>query len=256
MRLLLERPLIFFDLETTGTNPAMDRVVSIAAIKFFPDGSTVEKEQLINPFIPIPPKATAVHSITNEAVADKPSFRQLSKSMFAFFTECDLAGFNVLKFDLPLLQAEFGRVGISNFPDSSTKVVDVQVIYHSHERRTLTDAVKFYCQEPLINAHNALSDVKATVDVFQRQMQVYEELPNSIDGLHRYCRQGKTYADLTGCLIFNDTGEVCFNIGKYREQPVNEITQRDPRYIDWIVKESHYPIDAKVMLKKLMVQST
>jgi DNA polymerase-3 subunit epsilon len=254
-QLKLYRPLIFFDLETTGTSPLVDRIVSIAAIKLFPDGSHVEKEQLINPLVAIPAPATSVHGITDEMVADKPFFRRLSKSMHAFFSNADLAGFNILKFDLPLLQAEFERAGILHFPEPATKVIDVQVIYHTHERRTLADAVKFYCHKPLSNAHNALADVKATVDVFKRQMQIYNDLPSTVDELYQYCQRGKRHADFAGYLVYNEKEEVCFNKGKYRDRPINEIVQRDHNYIDWVLGKSHYPADAKAMLRKCICQS-
>jgi DNA polymerase-3 subunit epsilon len=255
MNIILTRPLVFFDLETTGTNPLVDRIVSIAAIKLFPDGSLVEKEQLINPLVPIPSVASAVHGITDEMVADKPFFRRLSKSMYSFFSDVDLAGFNILKFDIPLLQAEFERTGIIGFPNPTTKVIDVQVIYHSRERRTLADAVKLYCQVPLHNAHNALVDVKATINVFKRQMQVYSDLPSTVEELHRYCQRGKRPVDVSGYLVYNEKEEVCFNQGKYWGQPVSEIAQRDLPYIDWVLCKSHYPADAKVMLRKYVYQS-
>jgi DNA polymerase-3 subunit epsilon len=255
MNIVLARPIIFFDLETTGTNPAVDRIVSITAIKLFPDGSRIEKEKLVNPLVPIPLIATAIHGITDEAVADRPYFRRLSKSMHTFFSNSDLAGFNILKFDLPLLQAEFARVGFIKFPEPGTKIIDVQVIYHSRERRTLSDAVKFYCQESLKDAHNALADVKATINVFERQMQIYNDLPYTVDELHQYCQRGKRPVDVSGYLIYNQKEEICFNQGKYQNRPINEIVQQDQSYIDWVLSKSHYPTDAKAMLRKCICQS-
>ncbi|MBD5201422.1 MAG: 3'-5' exonuclease, partial [Bacteroidales bacterium] len=188
MTLRLERPLIFFDLETTGTNVTQDRIVELSYIKVFPDGNREEKTRRLNPEMPIPAAATAVHHITDEDVADAPTFRQIAKSLHSIFENCDIAGFNSNKFDVPMLIEEFDRAGLS-FDTSSRRFIDVQTIFHKMEQRTLVAAYKFYCGKDLENAHSALSDTQATLEVLMSQLDRYQNLENNVEFLADFSNQ-------------------------------------------------------------------
>ncbi|MDE6558619.1 MAG: 3'-5' exonuclease, partial [Muribaculaceae bacterium] len=182
MGLKLERPLLFFDLETTGTNIIRDRIVEISCVKLFPDGNYTQKTRRINPGIPIPEEATKVHHITNEDVAECPTFKQVSKSLLDYFEDCDIAGFNSNKFDVPLLVEEFARAGIK-FDVAGRKFVDVQNIFHKMEQRTLVAAYKFYCGKDLTEAHAAAADTMATMEVLLAQVEKYDNLGNDVKSL-------------------------------------------------------------------------
>ena len=184
--LQLKRPLICFDLETTGVNTRHDRIVEISVVKTEVDGTRSVKTRRLNPTIPIPEGASAVHGIYDADVANEPTFRHVARSLFALFSGSDLVGYNVKNFDLPLLKAEFARANI-DFPEADVRVVDPLVIFKTFERRDLQAAYAFYCDKTLENAHSAEADAVATMEILQEQVQRYEALPDTVDGLHDVC---------------------------------------------------------------------
>ncbi len=235
MKLNLKRPLVFFDLETTGTNILRDRIVEISAVKVFPDGrEPEEKTRRLNPEMPIPAASTAVHHMTDEMVAGEPTFRQVAKSLHAFFEDCDIAGFNSNKFDVPLLVEEFARCGI-NFEVSGRKFIDVQNIFHKMEQRTLVAAYKFYCGKDLTQAHSANADTMATFEVLESQLDRYPELQNDVDFLSEFSSGGKSL-DLAGRIVLNDEDVPVFNFGKHKGRPVEEVLRKEPSFYSWIMQ--------------------
>lgn len=272
MKLNLTRPLVIFDLETTGTDVAKDRIVEIAAIKIMPDGTTVcrpekrgkEHRVLVNPEMPIPVGASAIHHIYDEDVAQAPTFRDLAPRLFKFLFDCDLGGFNSNKFDIPLLAEEFLRAGI-DFSLEGRRLIDVQTIYHTMEPRNLRAAFKFYCDKQLEDAHEALPDAMATYEVLLSMIGRYEdaerEMPdgtlgkpvqNDMDALHRLGERRKK-ADLAGHLAYSEDGKVTFNFGKYKAQPVEEVLSRDPGYFSWMMN-AEFPLYTKKVLREIREQ--
>lgn len=248
MELKLERPLIVFDLETTGLG-FKDKIVEIALIKIYPDGKEETYTTRVNPGIPIPPEATSIHGITNDDVKDCPSFKEIAPKLFEIFRGCDLAGYNSNKFDLPMLDEEFASAGI-NSGFSDVKHIDVQNIFHKMERRTLEAAMEFYCNKKLDNAHSAFADTRATYEVLKAQLDRYSEtLKNDVDALAEFSKVNNN-VDLAGRMIRNDEGVVIFNFGKYKGQPVTTVLKNDPSYYDWIIK-SDFSVDTKNQLTKI-----
>jgi DNA polymerase-3 subunit epsilon len=247
MKLTLKRPLVFFDLETTGTDIARDRIVQIAVLKLDPDGGEEVRTRLINPGIPIPATATEVHHITNEAVADKPKFRDIAKGLAEFFRGADIAGFNSNRFDIPILVEEFGRCSIP-FPDQDAKLVDVQVIYHRKEERTLAAAYKFYCSKTLEGAHDAEADVRATLEVFERQLERYDDIGTTLEELHRYSNSD-AIVDYARKLMRNEKGEILYAFGKNRGKRVLD----DPGYAEWML-DGDFPESTKNVLRRLLAE--
>ncbi|MFN8775675.1 MAG: exonuclease domain-containing protein [Flavobacteriales bacterium] len=269
MKLHLERPLAIFDLETTGTDVGRDRIVEIALVKVMPDGQVntwpahrgPEHRFLINPMIPIAPEATMVHGISNEMVQSAPTFAEVAPRLFAFLLDCDLGGFNSNRFDIPLLAEEFLRADI-DFSLEGRNLIDVQVIFHLMEPRTLRAAYKFYCNKTLDDAHEALPDALATFEVFEAMMDRYEGVEmddgkgnliipvrNDMKHIHALGERRKK-ADLAGHLVYNDRGEVVFSFGKYKGQPVAEVLQKDPGYFSW-VQNAEFPLYTKKVLADL-----
>lgn len=234
MKLNLKRPMVFFDLETTGTDISSDRIVEISMVKVMPDGEKIIKTRRINPEMPIPAEATAVHHITDEDVRDQPTFRQVAKSLREFVVGCDFCGFNSNRFDLPLLAEEFMRVGVDVDFFTRAKYVDVQNIFHKKEERTLVAAYRFYCGKELEAAHSADADTMATYEVLCSQLDRYSDLENSVEFLSEFSSRGKT-VDFAGRIGYNDKGEEVFNFGKYRDQSVEAIFRKEPGYYDWIM---------------------
>lgn len=234
MKLKLTRPIIFFDLETTGINLTQDRIVEISAIKVMPDGNTDRRTRRINPGIPIPPEATAVHHITDEDVENEPAFSQIAKSLAHFFDGCDIAGFNSNRFDIPMLDEEFHRAGIS-FDFSRARFIDVQTIFHKKEPRNLVAAYKFYCGKDLEAAHSADADTQATYEVFLSQLERYEDLPGDVEKLSQYSSQGRN-VDFMGRLVYDDKGREVINFGKYKGKLAEEVLEKDSGYYGWIMK--------------------
>ncbi|MBR2352421.1 MAG: 3'-5' exonuclease [Alistipes sp.] len=235
MQLKLKRPIIFFDLETTGVDIANDRIVEISLVKVMPDGEQIIKTRRLNPEMPIPAEATAVHHITDEDVKECPTFRQVAKSLRDFMEGCDFGGFNSNRFDLPVLAEEFMRVGV-DIDLRNRRYVDVQNIFHKKEERTLVAAYRFYCNQELGDAaHGAEADTLATYEVLKAQLDHYDDLDNDIDFLARFSSRGET-ADFAGRIGYNDKGEEVFSFGKYKGQSVEHIFNIEPSYYDWIMK--------------------
>lgn len=251
MELKLDRPLIFFDLETTGTNVTHDRIVELSYIKVYPDGHREEKSRRLNPEIPIPAEATAVHHITNEDVANEPTFKQIAKSLAQIFDGCDIAGFNSNKFDIPLLIEEFDRSGVT-FPTAGKRFIDVQTIFHRMEQRTLVAAYKFYCNRSLENAHSALADTKATLEVLMSQLDRYSELENDVDFLADFSNQNGAL-DLAARIVKNDKGEPVFNFGKHKGRRVEDVLKKEPSFYDWMM-QGDFAKNTKDVLRALKFQ--
>ncbi len=259
MSLQLKKPLAFFDLETTGTNVPQDRIVEIAIAKVMPDESIDRYLKRLNPTIPISEESTRVHGITDADVKNAPTFKECAKEIQDFLDGADLAGFNILKFDLPMIVEEFLRADIE-FDISKRKLIDAQKIFHLMEKRTLAAAYKFYCGQELKDAHSAMADTDATLEVFKVQMQQYEGQPLSdlrgtpmgtitkdIDALHDALNQDMI--DLAGRMVYHE-GEPVFNFGKHRMKPVKEILQKEPSYYDWIINND-FPLDTKKKLAEI-----
>lgn len=233
MKLNLDRPVMFFDLETTGTDIMHDRIVEISMIKVMPDGSDIQRTVRVNPGRPIPAEATAVHHITDEDVANEPTFRQVANSLAQLMGGCDIAGFNSNRFDIPLLDQEFIRAKV-DFDFSKARFVDVQTIYHKKEPRTLTAAYKYYCGKDLTEAHSALADTQATMEVLLAQLEKYDDLPNEISALSEFASNNRN-VDLMGRLIFDEQGREVINFGKYKGRLAEEVLEKDMGYYSWIM---------------------
>ena len=235
MKLNLNRPIVFFDIEATGLNIATDRIVELCYIKLLPDGSQEERTLRFTPGIHISAEATAVNGITDADVAHEPHFRDLAHELEGVFAGCDLAGFNSNSFDIPMLVEEFIRAGI-NFDITGCKFVDVQNIFHKMEQRNLVAAYKFYCQKNLDDAHTALADTRATLEVLEAQLDRYADtLKNSVDYLADFSRRNRN-VDLAGRIVLNEQGVETINFGKYRGRPVAEVLRRDPGYYAWLMQ--------------------
>ena len=249
MKLQLTRPLVFFDLETTGTDIVRDRIVQISVLKLHPDGSEEVRTRLINPECPIPSEASAIHRITDADVLSKPTFRNVGMSLFHFFSGCDLAGFNSNRFDLPLLVEEFARGGIQ-FPEPGCKLIDVQTIYHKKEERTLSAAYKFYCGKTHVDAHDAEADVRATLEVFKSQLERYDDIGASIDKVHEFCNPHPV-VDFARYLSKNHDGAVVFNFGKHKGMQV--VQELD--YARWML-EGEFPEATKRIIRQIIASIT
>ena len=251
MELYLRNPLIFFDLETTGVNITKDRIVEISYIKVFPNGQELEKTIRVNPGMPIPPEATAIHHITDEDVKDKPLFKDIAKDLSHVFEGCDIAGFNSNRFDIPLLMEEFLRAGV-NFDISKRKFIDIQTIFHKMEQRTLVAAYKFYCNKDLNDAHSASADTRATYEVLKAQLDRYSSLENDVDYLSKFSSQNRN-VDLAGRIVLNDQNVEVFNFGKYKGQPVEEVLRRDIGYFGWMM-QGDFPQNTKNVLTNIKLR--
>ena len=245
MELNLKKPLVFFDLETTGVNVTHDRIIEISYIKVYPNGKEEEKTVRLNHEMPIPAEATAIHHITDDDVRDKPTFKDVAKDLDKVFEGCDIAGFNSNKFDIPLLVEEFLRAGI-NFDVSKRKFIDIQTIFHKMEQRTLVAAYKFYCGKNLEEAHSANADTRATYEVLKAQLDRYGNLENDVDFLSKFSSQNRN-VDLAGRIILNADDKEIFNFGKYKGQLVTEVLRRDPGYFSWIL-QGDFPQNTKNVL--------
>ena len=251
MKLNLIKPLCFFDLETTGTAISKDRIVEMAVLKLHPDGSQENKVWRINPEQPIPEEASQVHGITDEMVANEPTFKVLSNEIYSFIKGCDLAGYNSDRFDIPLLVEELLRAEIP-FDFKNCKTVDVQTIFHKMEARTLEAALKFYCSKELTNAHSALADTQATHDVLLAQLERYSDLEPTIDFLNKFSTRRKT-ADFAGFLVYDKAGELCFGFGKHKGKKVTAILETEPGYFGWVLN-ADFPRYTKKILTEIRLQ--
>lgn len=246
-QLQLDKPLVFFDLETTGINTGIDRIVEISLYKVFPDGRKESRTMRLNPGIPIPAEASAVHGIFDKDVADAPTFKQVASELRLFLDNCDLAGYNSNKFDVPILVEEFLRAEVGF--DENRKYIDVMRIFTLMEKRTLEAAYKFYCNKELTNAHSAEADVMATYAVLLGQLDRYaHELKPDMQFLHEFTSDGE-FVDFGRRMILKN-GIPHFNFGKYTGQPCEEVYRKEPQYFDWIYK-SDFPMHTKLKLRMI-----
>ncbi len=252
MKLKLKNPIVFFDLETTGVNIVSDRIVEISYLKVMPNGRETTKTILINPTIPIPEEASSVHGISDEDVKDCPTFKEVAKEIVNDIEGCDLAGYNSNRFDIPLLAEELLRADI-DIDLKKRKFVDVQVIFHKMEQRTLSAAYQFYCDKNLDNAHSAEADTKATYEVLQSQLDRYSDLKNEIEFLSEFTSYNKN-VDFAGRIIYNKDDEEVFNFGKYKGQKVEDVFQKDLGYYGWILN-SDFPLYTKKILTNIKLRS-
>ena len=251
MKLNLKRPIIFFDLETTGIDTAKDRIVEISMVKINPDGERTVKTRRINPGMHIPAEATAIHGITDDDVKECPSFAQIARSLAQFIEGCDFGGFNSNRFDLPVLVEEFLRAGV-DVDFKRRRFVDVQNIFHKKEQRTLVAAYKFYCDKDLEDAHSAEADTLATYEVLMAQLERYPDLENDIDKLAEFSTRGEA-ADYAGRILFNEKGEEVFGFGKYKGRPVAEVFRAEPSYYAWMMN-GDFPLYTKKVITEIRMR--
>ncbi len=262
MELKLKTPLVFFDLETTGTNIAKDRIVELSFVKLLPNNEKEIKTKKINPTVPIPTETSLIHGIYDEDIKDAPTFKTIAKSLAKFLEGCDLCGFNILKFDVPVLVEEFLRADVE-FDISNRKLVDAQKIFHMMEKRTLGAAYKFYCDKNLDNAHSAEADTLATLEVLKAQVDKYQgmevvdnlgkkvgKIENDMQVLHDLTYSNMV--DLAGRMVIKNGVEV-FNFGKHRWKPVEQVFKEDHGYYDWMMK-GDFPLDTKRKLTQLKLK--
>ncbi|MBQ8775402.1 MAG: 3'-5' exonuclease [Alistipes sp.] len=251
MNLQLKRPIIFFDLETTGVDTSKDRIVEISMVKVGVDGSKQVKTRRINPEMPIPAEATAVHGITDEDVREEPTFRQIAKSLAQFIEGCDFGGFNSNRFDLPVLVEEFMRAGVE-VDFKRRKFVDVQNIFHKKEQRTLVAAYKFYCDKDLENAHSAEADTLATYEVLEAQIERYGDIGSTVEELAAFSTHNEV-VDFAGRIALNDNGEEIFTFGKYKGQKVEDVFRREPSYYAWMM-DGDFPLYTKKVITEIRLR--
>ena len=252
MELNLRKPLIFFDLETTGVNAAKDKIVEISYIKVYPNGKEESNTIRINPGRHIPEEATAVHHITDDDVKNCPSFKDVAKELSRVFEGCDIAGFNSNRFDLPLLVEEFLAAGV-NIDMTKRKFIDVQTIFHKMEQRTLVAAYKFYCGKNLEDAHSADADTRATYEVLKAQLDRYPSLQNDVNFLSEFSTQNKN-VDFAGRIIYNDKNVEVFNFGKHKGCPVEEVFRTiDRGYYDWMM-QGDFPQNTKNVITNIKLR--
>lgn len=263
-KLNLKNPLVVFDLEATGTKISEDRIVEIALIKLMPDGTKEEKSRRINPTIPIPIESSLIHGIYDEDVKDEPSFKQIGKSLADFLQGCDLAGFNIIKYDVPLLVEEFLRANIE-FDIDDRKLIDAQKIFHLMEKRNLSAAYRFYCNKELVDAHSASADTQATYEVLASQIEKYEgmevvdllgkkmgTIDNDMSKLHELTNSNMV--DLAGRMIYNEEGKEIFNFGKHKGKTVSQVLADEPSFYDWMMK-GDFPLDTKRKLTQIRLRN-
>jgi DNA polymerase-3 subunit epsilon len=252
LELNLKRPIVFIDIETTGINVSADRIVEISLLKISPDGKEKWLTSRVNPEMPIPPKVIAIHGITDKDVADCPTFKEISKNLAAFLEGCDLAGYNAIKFDIPLLAEEFLRTN-TDFNFRKRKYVDVQVIFHKKEQRTLTAAYLFYCRKELGNAHSAEADTAATYEVLKAQLDRYTDLENDVEKLAVYSAFNSN-ADFAGRIIIDDKGVEIFNFGKHKGKAVETVLREEPSYYSWMMN-GDFPLYTKKVLTEIKLRA-
>jgi DNA polymerase-3 subunit epsilon len=252
MKLNLKNPIIFFDLETTGINIASDRIVEISCLRIDLNGNETSKTLRVNPEMPIPAKATEIHGIRDEDVKDAPTFHEVARSLAKDFEGCDLAGYNSVKFDIPLLAEEFLRAGV-DIDLKRRKIVDVQVIFMKMEPRTLSAAYKFFLGRELEDAHSASADTRAAYEVLQAQLDRYAGLENDIGKLADFSAHTRN-ADFAGRIVYNDEDIEIFNFGKYKGMPVVEVLGKDPGYYGWMMN-GDFPLYTKKVLTSIKLKS-
>lgn len=249
-RLHLTRPLAFLDIEATGVSPRGDRIVELAIIKLLPDGTRVARTWRINPEMPIPEESTRIHGITDEDVANAPTFSDLAPQIFEILEQCDIGGYNVARFDIPMLEEEFKRAGLKLDTDHRN-VVDVQRIFHRKEPRDLEAAVRFFCNKDHEDAHGAEADTAATIDVFEAQLERYPDIPGTVEELDHFCNpRDPSWVDKIGRLKWS-RGEVVLNFGRKKGTSLKEIVASDPGFIKWILR-SDFPSDVKEVVENAL----
>ena len=251
MELKLSKPICFFDLETTGIDIGKDRIVEISILKIFPNGNKESKTWLVNPTIPIPAATTAVHGITNEKVANEPTFKELASQVHNMIKDSDLAGFNSDRFDIPLLAEEMLRAEV-DFDMKNRVSVDVQTIFHKKEERTLSAALKFYCDSNLENAHSAEADTMATYEILKAQLDRYSDLENDMKSLSEFTTRKKS-VDFAGFIALNNEGKEIFTFGKNKSQLVDDVLEKEPGYYGWI-QGADFPLYTKKVLTAIKLR--
>ncbi|HEY87351.1 MAG TPA: 3'-5' exonuclease [Dehalococcoidia bacterium] len=248
--LRFDKPLTFIDVETTGLNPYSDRIVELSILKIHPDGTEEYKSHRINPEIPIPAETTAIHGITNADVVSEPAFHQYARSIRDFLEDCDIAGFNVIKFDLPFLEAELTRANVE-FSRQGRYLIDSQVIYHQRDPRNLQAAYKKYCGKEMDNAHSAEADAKAAAEILNGQLEMYQDLPKDIAGLSALCYEvEENTIDIEGKFIWSE-GEALCNFGKHKGRLLREIAIDYPEYLEWISRGNFSLEVKKIVIRAL-----
>ncbi len=265
MKIKLTRPLAIFDLEATGLNVGSDRIIEISILRVMPDGTHEIKTQRINPGIPIPQAVEAIHGISDDDVKNEPAFGEIAHQLARFLSNCDLCGYNALKFDIPMLVEEFLRVGV-DFEIKGRRLIDVQNIFHKMEPRNLKAAFRFYCNKELLNAHSAESDALATFEILEAQLEKYNgvayidsdgqatyPITNDLNSLHRFSIYHK-FCDLAGHIVFDEQNREVFNFGKYKGRPLEEIFRIEPSYYDWMMK-SQFPLYTKKVITSIKLRA-
>ena len=252
MSLQLTKPLCFFDLETTGINITTDRIVEISILKVYPNGNKESKTWLVNPEMPIPAEVSAIHGITDDKVANEPTFKQLATEINNMIKDADLAGFNSNRFDIPLLAEEMLRADM-DFDMKSRLAIDVQTIFHKMEQRTLSAAYKFYCDKNLENAHTAAADTLATYEVLEAQVERYEDLENNAKFLAEFSSR-KRFADFAGFIAFNKEGQEVFSFGKHKGKLVTDVIETEPGYFGWLLN-ADFPLYTKKVLTAIKLRA-
>ncbi|WP_413512745.1 exonuclease domain-containing protein [Myroides odoratus] len=251
MELKLHRPICFFDLETTGIDVARDRIVEIAILKVFPNGNKESKTWLVNPERPIPEASSKIHGITDDRIANEPTFRELAPLVYQMIKDSDLAGFNSDRFDIPLLAEELLRSGV-DFDLGNRVTVDIQTIFHKKEERTLSAAYRFYCNETLENAHSAAADTHATYEILKAQLDRYGDLENDMRLLSEYTTRKKS-VDFAGFIALNEEGKEVFTFGKHKGVLVDEVLENEPGYYGWI-QNADFPLYTKKVLTAIKLR--
>ncbi len=247
-KLILKRPIVFFDLEATGTDPAKDRIVELAFVKIAPDGKQDKYVKRINPNIPIPPEVTLIHGIADEDIKNSPLFKQIAHNLYEWLRGCDFGGYNSSKFDLPMLAEEFLRAGI-NVDFTERNMIDVQQIFFKMESRTLSAAYNFYCNKKLENAHSAEADILATIEVLDAQLEKYTELGHDVLTLHQFTHTDE-YVDYARRIILKD-GQPVFNFGKHKGRKVEDIFTTEPQYYDWMM-QADFALHTKQKISEIL----
>jgi DNA polymerase-3 subunit epsilon len=252
LELKLRRPIAFIDIETTGINVSSDRIVEISVLKISPGGKEEWMSTRVNPGMPIPAKSTAIHGITDDDVKNAPTFKEIAKNLALYLEGSDLAGFNAIKFDIPVIAEEFLRVNI-DFNFLKRKYVDVQVIFHKKEQRTLSAAYQFYCSKALENAHSSKADTQATFEVLKAQLDRYQDLENDIEKLAVFSSFNSN-VDFAGRIIYDENGIEIFNFGKHKGKPVLTVFKEEPSYYSWMMN-GDFPLYTKKILTEIKLRS-
>jgi DNA polymerase-3 subunit epsilon len=252
LNLNLKRPIAFLDLETTGINVSNDRIIEFSILKISPNGKEEWMTSRVNPEMPIPAKTTAIHGIKDEDVVNSPTFKEVAKNLAAFLEGCDLAGYNAIKFDIPVLAEEFLRTNI-DFNFTKRRYVDVQVIFHKKEQRTLTAAYLFYCKKELQGAHGSKADTAATFEILKSQLDRYTDLENDVEKLADFSCFNSS-VDFAGRIILDEKGVEIFNFGKHKGKSVEAVFAEEPAYYSWMMN-GEFPLYTKKILTEIKLRS-